>query len=82
MSLFKAFTIAPPTRHTMDPITNEDGWYYHRAQEMLGNGLSRPLAPFYEAMQFSVETVMHTTPFAVHQLWNHLAADTEMTVSA
>ena len=66
----------------MDPITNEDGWYYHRAQEMLGYGLSRPLAPFHEAVQFSVETVMHTRPFGVHQVWHHLTPDDEMVVRA
>ena len=66
----------------MDPVTNEDGWYYHRAQEMLGDGLSRPLSPFYDAIQFSVETVMHTKPFGVHQVWHFLTPDDEMTVSA
>lgn len=66
----------------MGTITNEDGWYNGHSREMLGDGsLSRPLAPFHEGVQFSVETVMHTRPFAVHQVWNHLAPDTEMTVS-
>ena len=37
-------------------------------------------APYYEAMQFSVETEMHTRPFGVHQFWFHLPPNYEMRV--
>ena len=74
-------TVTSPIRYTMDPITNEDGWYTLHSREMLGDGVSRPLAPFYDTVQFSVETVMHTKPFGVHQVWHFLTPDNEMVVS-
>lgn len=67
------------SRALIDPILaaasggtsgSEDGWFCGVANGLVRSGkLKAPPAPYYEEMQFSVETRMHTKPFGVHAPW-------------
>lgn len=50
--------------------SSEDGYFCGVAAGFVRSGRTQsPPAPYYDELQFSVETMMHTKPFAVHAPW-------------
>lgn len=79
-------------RYAREPnsTVNEDVWLCQQIMQKVGLTASQTKedrrlrmvpASHHEAMQFSVETEMHTRPFGVHQFWFHLRPNYEMRVS-
>lgn len=49
---------------------SEDGYFMGQAAGLVQSGrTANPPAPYYDELWYSVETMMHTRPFAVHAPW-------------
>lgn len=49
---------------------SEDGYFCGMAAGLVNSGrTAHPPAPYYDELWYSVETMMHTKPFAVHAPW-------------
>ena len=80
---FHVLNLSDTKSFSWDHTTNEDLFFCYAAADIFDE-LPRHIqpAPMTEEIEFSAETIMSPKPFALHQFWHHLPANSPHVAAA